>query len=352
MKAQNIANRIFNAPRMLSSSMFLGVVSVMLISILSTYFSTLPLFGEIGLSPLTIAILVGVIIGNSPINRVMHRIATGVDFSKSVLLKLGVILFGLRITFEQIAQLGWYGVLVDVVVVANVLLAAYFLGTKLFKLDYQTSILIGAGSAICGAAAVLATEPVVKAQAHKVSIAVATVVLFGTTSMFLYPALYPYLGLTEHAFGIYIGATVHEVAQVVAAGTAVINEVANAAVIEKMVRVMLLAPTLLFLSWVFARKVNAIDEHASNDKPKLIIPWFAILFVVVSGINSLEIIPPGFHQGLLTIDNYLLCMAMAALGLRTHLTPIFNVGFKPVLLAACLFFMLVAGGYGLSFLVG
>ncbi|MFD3318667.1 YeiH family protein [Alteromonas macleodii] len=352
MKAQNINGKILTAPQVLSSSMYLGIVSVMLISILSTYFSTLPFFENIGLSSLTIAILVGVVIGNCPINRAMQRIATGVDFSKSVLLKLGVILFGLRITFEQIAQLGWYGVFVDVVVVTSVLLVAYLLGTKLFNLDYQTSILIGAGSAICGAAAVLATEPVVKAQAHKVSIAVATVVLFGTTGMFLYPALYPYLGLTEHVFGIYIGATVHEVAQVVAAGTAVNSEVANAAVIEKMVRVMLLAPTLLFLSWVLARKTNAIEEIGSNDKPKLIIPWFAVLFIVVSGINSLQIIPSGFHQGLLTIDNYLLCMAMAALGLRTHLTPIFNVGFKPVLLAACLFFMLVAGGYSLSYLSG
>lgn len=301
-------------------------------------------FKELGLSPLTISIIVGVILGNSPFNRIMEKIAIGVDFSKSVLLKLGIILFGLGVTFEQIADLGWYGIAVDSVVVTSVLVVAYFLGTKLFKLDYQTSILIGAGSAICGAAAVLAAEPVVKAQAHKVSIAVATVVLFGTISMFLYPALFPYLGLTEHSFGIFVGATVHEVAQVVAAGTAINSEVANAAVIEKMVRVMLLAPALLSLSWIIAKKQNATGGDVSASKPKLIIPWFAVLFIIMSGINSLEFIPSGLHHNLLTIDNYFLCMAMAALGLRTHLAPIFKVGLKPILLAACLFLLLIVGG--------
>src|SRR5690606_39395911 len=120
----------------------------------------------------------------------------------------------------------------------------------------ETAMLIGAGSAICGAAAVMATEPVVRAQAHKVSVAVATVVVFGTAGMFLYPWLYPHLGLGEHAFGVYAGSTIHEVAQVVVAGRAVGDAAGAAAVIVKMLRVMLLAQFLLVLSSLLSREAG------------------------------------------------------------------------------------------------
>src|SRR5690606_11555450 len=145
------------------------------------------------------------------------------------------------------------------------------LGTRVFRLDRETAMLIGAGSAICGAAAVMATEPVVRAQAHKVSVAVATVVVFGTAGMLLYPWLYPYLGLGEHAFGVYAGSTIHEVAQVVVAGGAVGEVAGSAAVIEKMLRVMLLAPFLLLLSSRLSR-----DAGAGGDRAGIVVPWFAM----------------------------------------------------------------------------
>lgn len=120
----------------------------------------------------------------------------------------------------------------------------------MFGLDKHTSWLIGAGSSICGAAAVLATEPVVKAEASKVTVAVATVVIFGTVAIFLYPAIYPLMSqwFSPETFGIYIGSTVHEVAQVVAAGHAISPDAENAAVISKMLRVMMLAPFLILLA--------------------------------------------------------------------------------------------------------
>lgn len=124
---------------------------------------------------------------------------------------------------------------------------ACFPGQKVFGLDRHTSWLIGAGSSICGAAAVLATEPVVKAEASKVTVAVATVVIFGTIAIFLYPAMYPLLAhwFSPETYGIYIGSTMHEVAQVVAAGHAINPDAENAAVIAKMLRVMMLAPFLI-----------------------------------------------------------------------------------------------------------
>lgn len=136
----------------------------------------------------------------------------------------------------------------------------------MFGLDKHTSWLIGAGSSICGAAAVLATEPVVKAEASKVTVAVATVVIFGTVAIFLYPAIYPLMSqwFSPETFGIYIGSTVHEVAQVVAAGHAISPDAENAAVISKMLRVMMLAP----LSSCWRRVLNSCLGRTAARKAK------------------------------------------------------------------------------------
>jgi uncharacterized integral membrane protein (TIGR00698 family) len=315
---------------------------------------------RLGLSGLTVAIACGIIAGNTFFPRVAAHTASGVDFSKSTLLRAGIILYGFRITFQQIAEVGWTGALIDALMVSLTFLIAVQLGTRVFRLDRQTAMLIGAGSAICGAAAVMATEPVLRAQAHKVSEAVATVVVFGTIAMFLYPPLYSHLGLSQHAFGIFAGSTIHEVAQVIAAGKSVSDEVAGMAVIEKMLRVMMLAPFLLLLS---ASQPNRESQSrvaggnaggvagARTSRARVMIPWFALLFIAASALNSLQLLPVGVVNCLVQIDTVVLAMAMAALGLRTHFGAIRQAGVKPLLLAAALFLFLVLGGYAVNRLV-
>ena len=275
----------------------------------------------------------------------------GVDFSKSALLRTGIILYGFRITFQQIAEVGWTGALIDALMVGLTFVIAVQLGTRVFRLDRQTSMLIGAGSAICGAAAVMATEPVVRGQAHKVTVAVATVVVFGTIAMLVYPLLYARLGLSQHAFGIFAGSTIHEVAQVLAAGRSVSDEVAGMAVIEKMLRVMMLAPFLLLLSASQAQRDGASPAGAAAGRPRLMIPWFALLFIAAAAVNSLQLLPAGVLNGVFFIDTLLLAMAMAALGLRTHFGAVQQAGVRPLLLAASLFVFLVLGGYAINRIV-
>lgn len=305
---------------------------------------------QLGFSALTLAIVLGIVAGNTFFPSIAIHTAAGVDFSKNKLLRAGIILYGFRITFQQIGDIGWSGVLIAAIMVGLTFTLAVQIGTRLFKLDKQTSMLIGAGSAICGAAAVMAAEPVVRGQAHKVSIAVATVVVFGTLAMFLYPLLYTLLPLTEHAYGVFVGSTIHEVAQVVAAGKAVSDTAAGTAVIEKMLRVMMLAPFLLILSGLILRNH---DESAAKGsrKPPIVIPWFAVLFIVVSGFNSLHLLPAEIVQIIIDVDTALLAMAMAALGLRTHAGAIRQAGLKPLMLAAVLFVFLVVGGYGINLAV-
>jgi uncharacterized integral membrane protein (TIGR00698 family) len=292
---------------------------------------------QLGLSALTLAIVLGITVGNTLFPAISQTAGDGVDFSKNALLRLGVILYGFRITFAQIATVGWAGVLIDAIMITLTYTVAVQLGTRFFKLDRETAMLIGTGSAICGAAAVLATEPVVRAQPHKVSVAVATVVVFGTAGMFLYPLLYSHLGLSPQTYGVYAGSTIHEVAQVVAAGRAVGEDAAAPAVIEKMLRVMMLAPFLLLLS-----------RAQPTGRSRVTIPWFALLFVVACGINSLGVLPSGVVRGAIEVDTWLLTMAMAALGLRTHAGAIRQAGARPLLLAGVLFLFLVIGGYGVN----
>jgi len=302
-----------------------------------------------GLSALTVSVALGIIGGNTFFPAIATRTARGVDFSRSTLLRAGIVLYGLRITFQQIIGVGWAGVVIDLIMLTSTFLLAVAIGTRLLKLDRDTAVLIGAGSAICGAAAVVATEPVVRAQAHKVSTAVATVVVFGTTAMFVYPLLYPVLAMSQNAYGLFVGSTVHEVAHVVAAARSVSDGAASTAVVEKMLRVMMLAPFLVILSGTL-RRAQETTTHVQerHTGPRFTIPWFAVLFIAASGINSLHVLPNAWTAALVQFDTLILATAMAALGLRTRVSAIRRAGARPLLLAAMLSGFLVLGGYAVN----
>jgi uncharacterized integral membrane protein (TIGR00698 family) len=323
-----------------------GVLLAALVAALAMWVANLRSVQALGVSALTLAIVFGIVIGNTAFARLAPVSLEGVEFAKTRLLRLGIVLYGFRLTFQDIAHIGWAGVLIDVLMIGLTFTLAVQLGTRVFGLDRQSAMLIGAGSAICGAAAVMATEPVVRGQSHKVSVAVATVVVFGTLSMFVYPLLFPYLHLSETAYGLYAGSTIHEVAQVVVAGRAVSQAAASAAVVEKMLRVMMLAPFLVILQSRIANVENKAAGEASWRR--IAMPWFAVLFIGASGINSLHLLPAWLVAAILQIDTVLLAMAMAALGLRTQVGAVRQAGARPILLASVLFLFLVVGGYAVN----
>lgn len=311
-----------------------------------------------GMSALTLAIVFGMLVGNTVYPWFAGTTGAGVTFSKQMLLRAGVVLYGLRLTLHDIGHVGTAGVVIDTLVLGSTFALACVLGTRVFKLDRTTAMLIGAGSSICGAAAVMATEPVVRGRSEQVTVAVSTVVVFGTLAIFLYPALYDLnnhwhlIGGGQNGFGIYAGSTIHEVAQVVAAARSISVDAAHTAVIAKMVRVMMLAPFLIGLSvWLARAGRRSAGESNRTSKTKLAIPWFAFAFVGVVLLNSFVRLP---HQAIgLTndVDTFLLAMAMGALGLTTHLSAIRKAGIKPLLLGAVLFAWLVGGGALINSLV-
>ena len=304
----------------------------------------------IGLSSLTLAILLGMILGNTLYPNFSEQLSDGVNFAKGQILRLAIIFYGFKLTLTQVASVGMPAVMTDALVLTSTFLLTYWLGTRWLKVDKQTTLLIGAGASICGAAAVIAAEPVVKAEAHKVTIAVATVVVFGTIAMLLYPFLYQ-LGwlqpwLNAQQYGIYTGSTIHEVAQVVVAGNAVSTEVGNTAVVTKMIRVMMLAPFLLILSFALTTGSSKNGEKLSLMKrvQQVKVPWFAFVFILVVLLHTWVPMTASFERSMVMLDDVLLTMAMFALGLTTHLSAIKQAGVKPLILGAMMFAWLIIGG--------
>ncbi|MCK2042249.1 YeiH family putative sulfate export transporter [Chromohalobacter salexigens] len=303
----------------------------------------LPGIASSGVSPLVFTLLLGLMVGNLPLARRLSGVAPGLQFATRHLLRAGIVLFGFSLTLQQIVGLGPAIIALDVLVVSVVLVTGYLIGTQILKLDRDTALLTSAGSAICGAAAILATESMIRARPAATSMAVATVVLFGSLSILVYPLIYPLTQMHEGLFGIYIGATVHEVAQVVAVGDAIGPEALTNAVIVKLVRVMLLVPFLLVIGqWWHRRQVR--DGEFPATRGSLVIPWFAFGFLAMVVLNSIVALPAPLHQGLVTSGQITLAMAMAALGYETRLEKLRALGIKPFLLALMMFVLLLIGG--------
>lgn len=327
-----------------------GLLLAGTIAAVATWAAQFPAIKSNGLSALTLAIIIGLVVGNTVYPSIASSCASGIGFTKARLLRLGIILYGLRLTFQDIGQVGMAGVVIDALVLSSTFLLAQWIGQKLLGMDKRTTLLVGAGASICGAAAVLATEPVAKGRAEDVAVAVATVVVFGTIGTFLYPALFHWnaefgwLNVDAQQYGVFVGSTVHEVAQVVAAGEAIGSQAADTAVIAKMVRVMMLAPFLLILSMWLSRSERKQGVNSGTTGSKITIPWFALGFVLMAGINSLGVLPKEVVSVGVQLDNALLAIAMAALGLTTHIGAVRAAGTKPLILAALLFaWLLVAG---------
>lgn len=213
-----------------------GFALTAVLTAIAIHVGGMPWFINMGLGALTLAILLGIIVGNTLYPLLKPTCDKGVHFAKHYLLRAGIILYGFRLTFQQITDIGATGLLIDAIMLSSTFFIALWLGRTFLGLDSQTAVLIGAGSSICGAAAIMATEPVVKASASTVAVAVSTVVIFGTLAIFIYPwfyqlnAHYQWLPFSQETFGIFSGSTIHEVAQVVAVGHTLGNNAENVAV--------------------------------------------------------------------------------------------------------------------------
>lgn len=319
------------------------LIRLLLIAFAATALAHTATLTAIGLSALPLAILMAIGYANLARPDYNDRDTTVLAFCQQKLLRLGIILFGFNLSFQQIASVGYQAILLDMAVIVIVLSLGIFVGIRLFKLSREIAVLTSVGSAICGAAAIMATEPVMRARERDVTVAVATVVLFGTLAMFSYPVIYNFADMDPSLFGIYIGSTVHEVAQAVAAGQSIGGEAMQNAVVTKLIRVMLLAPVVIALGSLLFREVAG----PSQRRP-IPVPWFVFGFIATAAFNSVVTLPALALGGLQLASQLSLAIAMAALGIKTRWVTIRRAGTKPLALSLVLFIVLMVGGYGLN----
>lgn len=330
------------------SSMLHGVLLITLFSLAAFYIGDMEFVKRLSFSPMIVGIILGMLYANSLRNNLPDTWVPGILFCSKRILRIGIILYGFRLTFQDVTAVGLPAILIDAIIVTVTVCGGVLIG-KLLKMDRSIALLTSVGSGICGAAAVLGAESAINTKPYKTAVAVSTVVIFGTLSMFLYPVLYRngVFDLSPELMGLFTGSTVHEVAHVVGAGNAMGQGVSNTAIIVKMIRVMMLVPALLVISWTVARNLTKRDA-AEQAKGKITIPWFAILFLVVIGFNSFNLLPVALVEWINQFDTFLLTMAMTALGAETSFDKFKKAGAKPFLLAAILFVWLIGGGYCLA----
>jgi len=331
-----------------------GIIFVAIFAAAATMIADIGFIKALGISPLVIGIVMGIFYANTLHQHIPSEWGTGITFSGKKILRFAIVFYGFRITFQQIMEVGMSGFMVSLIMLSTTFIIGTYLGMKVFKMDRDTSMLTASGASVCGAAAVLATEPVLEAEGHKTAVAVSMVVLFGTISMFLYPVLYAsiiepatgFLHMTPEQFGIYVGGTIHEVAQVVAVPASVAGapvDMANSAVIVKMTRVIMIAPMLIVLGLYLS--MQAKKSGKAGNGLTLTIPWFAVYFVGMAGFNSFDLVPHAIVGTINHIDTFLLTMAMTALGMGTIFSKFKGLGLAPLYTAGSMFIWLVFGGF-------
>lgn len=295
----------------------------------------LPLIGA--LSPMILAILMAISYRN--VFGAPARAKPGIKFCLRRILRLGVAMLGLQLTVAQIAEVGGRGVAIILATLVATFLFTTWAG-KALKVERKLAQLIAGGTSICGASAIIATNAVTRASDEDVSYAIACVTVFGSVAMCLYPLLPAILNLDAHAFGLWAGASIHEIAQVVAAAFQDGQEAGKFGTIAKLSRVLMLAPMILALGVVAARKARPAPsaDRAQDGQPAF--PWFVGGFLVLVVINSLAEIPN--RAQIAGTTTFLLTAALAAMGMETDLGKLRAKGLRPAALAA-LSFIFIAG---------
>ena len=295
------------------------------------------------LSPLILSIVIGMIIGNLCQPAAICR--PGMTFSLKRLLRFGIILLGLQITVSQLMSLGLPGVAVVAATLAASFTAVMIAG-RLLGVDRGLTGLIAAGTSVCGASAVIAANAAVRGRDEDVAYAVACVTIFGSISMLIYPLLMAPLHLDATAYGLWSGATIHEVAQVVAATFQAGTLAGEFGTIGKLARVMLLAPLVLMLALTLFRQPSGQKAGAAP------FPWFVIGFLLMVIVNSAVSLPPLFSQIASQVATFLLASGLAAMGLQTQVRQLAARGLRPLALGAFGWLFISVFGYMMVKLTG
>lgn len=307
-----------------------GIALVALLTVFAVSIQNLPLLKSFSISAIIIAILLGMIVKNSVGTK--EHMNYGIKFCSKKVLRLAIILLGFKLSFMEVSKLGLKAAIVIVFVSTITLLFTKYLGKK-FGISRNLSLLIASGTSICGASAIAAVSSVAPSENEEdIPFAVGVVTIFGTIFMILYPIVFNIFHLNTLMYSLWAGSSIHEVAQVVAAGFAASNQAGISATVVKLTRVLLIIPVTIILGIRESKREEKSDSKLTLSN--ITIPWFVLMFLGVVVINSIGIIPQNISKSLVEIDNYLMAAAMVGLGLETSIAGMKKVGLKPIYLGA------------------
>ncbi|MBA2965228.1 MULTISPECIES: YeiH family protein [Ramlibacter] len=253
----------------------------------------------------------------------------GIEFCARQVLRIGIALLGLRITIAQVVALGW-GPVVLVIACVVLTIVVSMLAARLLGFNTLFGLLSGGATAICGASAALALSAALPSHPQKDKATLFTVIVvsaLSTVAMVLYPMLTQALGYDPALAGQFLGATIHDVAQVVGAGYSISTEAGDVATLVKLMRVAMLLPVILFASLLTRRS----GQDQGGERPPLL-PWFAVAFALLVMLNSTGWVPKVVQSAGNDVSRWFLVAAIAGIGMKTHLKELATVGLKPVVL--------------------
>lgn len=318
-----------------------GIAITLLIAIAAKFLASFPFLSIMG--QLVIAIIIGMIWRS--LFGLRAEFQPGVSFSSKKLLRVGIILLGMRLNLADIYNAGSSVFIIAIINIIFALVVVYGL-TRLFGVEKRLGILTACGTAICGAAAVVAIAPQVKAKEEEIAVGAATVALLGTIFTLAYTGLYAILNLTEKGYGVFAGGTLHEIAHVIAAAAVGGDAAVDIAVIVKLTRVALLVPVALIIGWLVQRQNK---EKSEGKLSASVIPWFILGFIAMSGFNTLGIVSETVASNIVTIAYLLIAMAMAGLGLGVEVRTFRKLGMKAFVAGFIGSVLLSVLGYALVF---
>ncbi len=300
----------------------------------------------------------------------------GLRFASKMVLQVAVVILGTQLSLREVAEVGVESFPVMISTLAVCLFAAWLLG-RAMRIDRDLNVLIGVGTAICGASAIAAVSPVVKARNEAIAYAISTIFLFNVLAVLIFPPLGHALGLTQHEFGLFAGTAVNDTSSVVATAGIYGSTALGFAVVVKLVRTLMIIPISLGLAAVEARKQarevdtslggeGASGESAAgksggkgSDKKNGVslvgalglIPWFLIGFLIASVLRSVGLVPDPAQAPLASIAMFFIATAMAAIGLSTDVVGFRRAGIRPLLLGGLLWIIVTATALGAIFLM-
>ena len=277
------------------------------------------------------------------------RCEAGIAFAGKQVLQWSIVALGFGLSLDQVARTGLQSLSVTAITMTTAFLAAWGLGRAL-NTDRKLTLLIGVGTAICGGSAIAAVTPIVKADEHETAFAISTIFLFNVVAVLLFPLLGHLMQMTAHGFGLWAGTAINDTSSVVAAGYSYSKTAGDYATIVKLTRATLIIPVCLVLAMAVAMREK--KKGSSDFKLSRIFPWFILWFLVASGIRTAGLIPAVIQPSIHLLAEFLIIVALTAIGLSADLRKMASTGPRPILLGLGVWIAVAASSLGVQRVMG